>query len=135
MDEPIALQPGEGERIGASRVKAARRELSALEFEVPPGGGVQPHFHKGHSDSFYVLEGELEFHVGDEVVRGGPGTYALAPPGVVHFFRNVSEAPARAFNLHTPGGFVEYRRELEALRIEGIEPDRAFFERHDIFDV
>ena len=135
MDEPIALQPGEGELVGASRVKAARPELSALEFEVRPGGGVQPHFHKGHSDSFYVLAGELEFHVGDDVIRGGPGTYALAPPGVVHSFRNVSDTPARALNLHTPGGFVEYRRELLALQKQGIEPDEAFYERHDVFDV
>ena len=132
---PIALTLGEGELVGQSVVKAARPELSVLEFTVKPGGGVSPHFHKGHSDSFYVLEGELEFHVGDEVVRGTPGTYVLAPPGVVHFFRNVSVEPARALNLHTPGGFVEYRRELLALQEQGIEPDVAFFERHDIFDV
>jgi quercetin dioxygenase-like cupin family protein len=135
VDDPIALGPGDGELVGTSRVKAARPELSLLEFEVKPGGGVSPHFHKGHSDSFYVLEGELEFHVADEVVRGTPGTYVLAPPGVVHFFRNVTDRPARALNLHTPGGFVEYRRELLALHGQGVEPDVAFFERHDVFDV
>ena len=132
---PIALGPGEGESVGENRIKAARPELSVLEFEVKPGGGVQPHYHKGHSDSFYVLEGELEIHVGDEVVSAVAGMYALAPPGVVHFFRNVSAAPARVLNFHTPGGFAEYRRELEALREKGIEPDDAFFEQHDIFDV
>jgi quercetin dioxygenase-like cupin family protein len=84
MDDAIALLPGEGELVGTSIVKADRPELALQEFEVRPGGGVSPHFHKGHSDSFYVLEGELEFHVGDEVVRGGPGTFVLAPPGVVH---------------------------------------------------
>jgi quercetin dioxygenase-like cupin family protein len=135
MDKPIAWPPGEGELVGTSHVKAARPELSLIELEVKPGGGVQPHFHKGHSDSFYVLDGELEFHVGDEVVHGRPGTYVLAPPGVVHFFRNVSDEPARTLNLHTPGGFVEYRRELLALQARGIEPDEAFFEQHDVFDV
>ena len=100
-----------------------------------PGSGVDPHFHKGHSDSFYILEGELEFHVGDEVFRATPGSYVLAPPNVVHHFRNVSDAPARVLNLHTPGGFARYRRELAELRAQGIEPDTAFFERHDVFDV
>jgi hypothetical protein len=38
-------------------------------------------------------------------------------------------------NVHTPGGFVQYRRELRELRSQGIEPDVAFFERHDVFDV
>jgi quercetin dioxygenase-like cupin family protein len=135
LDAPIALPVGEGELVGTSVVKAACPELSLTEFEIKPGGGVSPHFHKGHSDSFYVLEGEVEFHVGDEVVHGGPGTYVLAPPGVVHFFRNVSNQPARALNLHTPGGFVEYRRELLALHEQGVQPDSAFFERHDVFDV
>lgn len=135
MNEPIALEPGEGEPLGTTRIKAARPELSALEFVVKPGGGVQPHFHKGHSDSFYVLEGELEFRLGDETLKAPAGSFVLAPPGVVHAFRNVSSETARAFNLHTPGGFAEYRRELEALRAQGVEPDEAFFERHDIFDV
>src|SRR5919197_3154121 len=115
-DDAIALDPGEGERIGGNRYLAARPELSFIEFEVSPGGGVGPHFHKGHSDSFYVLEGEVEFHLGDEVVQGRPGSEVLAPPNTVHFFRNVSETPARLLNLHTPGGFAEYRRELEELR-------------------
>ena len=130
MGEPIALSPGEG-----IPVKADRPELSLLEITFDPGSGVDPHFHKRHSDSFYVLEGEVEFHIGDEVVQGRPGTYVLAPPNVVHWFRNVSDAPVRMLNLHTPGGFVRYRQELRELRERGIEPDRAFFERHDVFDV
>ena len=86
MGEPIALGPGEG-----VPVKADRPELSLLEVTFDPGSGVDPHFHKGHSDSFYVLEGELEIHVGNEVVHGTPGTYVLAPPNVVHHFRNVGD--------------------------------------------
>ncbi len=128
--EPIALAPREG-----NPVKADRPELSLLEVTFDPGRGVDPHFHKRHSDSFYVLEGEVEFHMGDEVVHGTPGTYVLAPPGVVHWFRNVGDEPVHMLNLHTPGGFVEYRRELAELRRKGIEPDREFFERHDVYDV
>lgn len=130
MDDPIALDPGEG-----TPVKADRPELSLLEVTFDPGSGVDPHFHKGHSDSFYVLEGELEFHVGDEVFRATPGSYVLAPPNVVHHFRNVGDTPARMLNLHAPGGFAQYRRELQELHSQGIEPDGAFFERHDVFDV
>ena len=128
--KPIALGPAEG-----NPVKADRPELSLLEISFQPGGGVDPHFHKGHSDSFYVLEGEVEFHVGDEVVHATPGTFVLAPPNVVHWFRNVSDKPVKMLNLHTPGGFVQYRRELRDLQAQGIEPDTAFFERHDVFDV
>ena len=135
MDDPIAQIPIALAADEGRPVMVDRPELSLLEVTFDPRRGVQPHFHKGHSDSFYVLEGEVEFHVGDEVVRGTPGTYVLAPPNVVHWFRNVSDNPVRMLNLHTPGGFAQYRRELAELRKQGIEPDREFFERHDVFDV
>jgi quercetin dioxygenase-like cupin family protein len=130
VDEPIALGPGEG-----APVKVDRPELCLLEVTFDPGKGVDPHFHKRHSDSFFVLEGEVEFHVGDEVVHGTPGTYVLAPPDVVHWFRNVGDEPVRMLNLHTPGGFARYRRELAEFREQGIEPDTAWFEQHDVYDV
>lgn len=134
MDEPIILRPGEGERIRNSIVKAARPELSLLEGVVDPGEEVTPHLHRGHSDSFYVLEGELEFRIGDRVVTAAAGSFVLSPPGVVHGFRNVSSHPARVLNLHTPGGFVEYRRALAELHRTGEKPDKTFFEHHDVFD-
>jgi mannose-6-phosphate isomerase-like protein (cupin superfamily) len=135
MTDPIVLRAGEGERLGTSVVKAARPELSLLEFEVAPGGGAGLHLHRGHSDSFYVLEGEIEFYVGEETVTATAGTYVLSPAGVVHGFRNVGLKPARALNIHAPGGFAEYRRELVKLHEAGEKPDTAFFERHDVFDV
>ena len=133
-DAPIVLHAGEGEHVGTNVIKAARPELSLLEFELEPGGEVQPHLHRGQSDSFYVLAGELEFRIGGEIVRAPAGSFVLAPPGIVHSFRNIGTERARVLNLHTPGGFAEYRRELEALREKGFEPDDAFFERHDVFD-
>ncbi len=133
MDDPIVLAPGEGEPLGNGVVKSARPELSLIEFELAPGGEVGPHLHRGHSDAFYVLEGEVEFRTGDEIVSGSAGSFVLSPPGVVHSFRNTTTEPARLLNLHTPGGFAEYRRELAKLREEGIEPDAAFYESHDVF--
>ena len=110
----------------ADAVKADRPELALLEITFDPGSGVDPHFHKGHSDSFYILEGEVEFHVGDEVVHATPGTYVLAPPNVVHWFRNVSDEPVRLLNLHTPGGFVQYRTaSFATFGRRGVEPDEA----------
>jgi quercetin dioxygenase-like cupin family protein len=133
-DPPVVLLPGEGERVGGNTVKAARPELSLIEFTVEPGGSVDLHLHKRQSDSFYVLEGELELQVGERTVVAPEGSYVLAPPEVVHRFRNTGDARARVLNIHAPGGFVEYRRELEALRDAGVEPDDAFFEQHDVFD-
>src|SRR4051794_39184865 len=45
------------------------------------------HVHTVEDEAFYVLEGELELAVGGESSICGPGTYALAPRGVEHWFR------------------------------------------------
>jgi mannose-6-phosphate isomerase-like protein (cupin superfamily) len=73
----------------------------------PDFEGVEPHSHADHVDSFYVLEGEAEFVMGDEVVRAGPGTYVAAPVGVVHGFRDAGDGELRMLNVHAPNtGFA-----------------------------
>src|SRR5918996_1013272 len=110
----VVLGPGEGEALSDEReylIKVALPELSLLESAFPQGEAVSPHVHELHADSFYVLEGELEFRLADETVHVPAGSYVLAPPGVVHSFSVASPDGARWLNLHAPdGGFAESRR-------------------------
>ena len=112
----IVIPPNGGERIprGARyhRVLAELPELEVLELRFGPDfEGVEPHAHRDHVDSFYILEGEAEFTVGDETFRAGPGTYVAAPVGVVHGFRVVGDAELRFLNVHAPNvGFTERLR-------------------------
>ena len=114
--EGIVSRPGDGEFLEgeerALRVKLSRDELDVLEFEVGPDyEGPGPHFHKQHVDSFYVLEGELEFTVGGNTIVAPAGTFVAAPPNVVHSFTNASGKPARFLNVHAPDlGFTELQR-------------------------
>ena len=104
-DATVSL-PGDGERVQSMLVKVSREESDGVEMECGPAYGPGPHTHESQVDSFYILAGELDFTLGDEVVRGGPGTFVSAPPGVVHGFKSVGRA--RFFNLHTPaGGFID----------------------------
>jgi mannose-6-phosphate isomerase-like protein (cupin superfamily) len=95
-----------------AEIKVDRAELVLVEFRYAAGeSGPEPHVHRRHSDSFYVLEGELVFEVGDERVVLGAGGFALVPPGVVHTFRNEGPALARFLNAHAPGcGFADHLR-------------------------
>ncbi len=114
VSHPVVLRPGEGEALSDETeylVKAALPELSLLESVFPQGERVAPHIHERHADSFYVIEGELEFRLAEETVRLPAGSFALAPPRVVHGFSVASREGARWLNLHAPdGGFAESRR-------------------------
>jgi quercetin dioxygenase-like cupin family protein len=106
VSEATVSLPDEGERVGSMVVKVSREEIDAVEIECGPGYGPGPHTHDGQVDSFYLLDGELDFTLGDQVVRAGPGTFVSAPPGAVHGFKGAGRA--RFFNLHTPaGGFID----------------------------
>jgi thiamine-phosphate pyrophosphorylase len=70
---------------------------------LPTQKPVPPHTHAAHTDFFYVLEGELEFRLGDGTVRVPAGTCVAALPLLVHGFRNPGEVEARFLNLHAPG--------------------------------
>src|SRR5437764_6504449 len=117
--QPVLLAPGEGETT-TDRAERTLRILVDLEqlivtwFRYEPGEeGPEPHIHRHHTDAFYVLEGELDFGLGPDVTwsRGGPGTYAAAPPGVVHTFRNSSDDTAIFLNIHAPSmGFGDVVR-------------------------
>ena len=114
--EGILAGPDGGEKVSRGprnhRILAELPELEVVELRFGPEfEGVDPHTHADHVDSFYVLEGEAEFVMGDETVRLGAGSYVAAPIGVVHGFRNVGDHELRMLNVHTPNtGFVERLR-------------------------
>jgi mannose-6-phosphate isomerase-like protein (cupin superfamily) len=116
LADAIVVPPGEGESIpGDDRdfvVKAELPDLEVIELSCDPEfGPVTPHVHRDKVDSFFILEGEIEFTVGDETVRAGPGCYVAAPPGVRHGFRNPGPSRAHMLNVHAPSdGFIEQVR-------------------------
>jgi mannose-6-phosphate isomerase-like protein (cupin superfamily) len=104
--------PDGGDRVARGprnhRILAELPELEVVELRFGPDfEGVDPHSHADHVDSFYVLEGEAEFVMGEETVRLGPGSYVAAPIGVVHGFRVIGDTELRMLNVHAPNtGFA-----------------------------
>ena len=98
--------------VSLHRVLCDLPQLTAIDMTFQPEfEGVDPHTHADHADCFYVLEGQVEFRVGDEPRVAGPGTFVAAPPGAVHGFRVAGAEPIRCLNLHAPpGGFLERLR-------------------------
>jgi quercetin dioxygenase-like cupin family protein len=105
VEAVFAVGPDEGERTPrGQRILGELPQLEVSELTFEPGWeGVDPHTHPDHADSFYVLEGEVEFLVDGEWRRGGPGTFASVPPGAVHGFR-IPEGGGRirVLNIHAP---------------------------------
>jgi quercetin dioxygenase-like cupin family protein len=131
--EAVVHRPGEGERhsAGASEIliKATGDETagtfflseSTIEAGFP---GPPPHRHERVVDMFYVLEGVLTVHLGDQTHQLEPGSFVCVPRGVVHTFSNPSDRAVRFLNFNTPAGWENYMRDLaEAAKAGPLTPE------------
>ena len=115
----VLLAPGEGESVSDNPDHTVRLLFSHDLLDVtwshfgPGERGAEPHVHREHTDSFYVLEGELTFRIGPglEPVTAPAGTFVAVPPNIIHGFDNDATERASFLNFHAPsGGFADYMR-------------------------
>jgi mannose-6-phosphate isomerase-like protein (cupin superfamily) len=83
----------------------------AMKALVPPGGGPPPHIHTREDETFYVVEGEIEFVLGEETVLAGPGDFVNVPRGTVHRFLNTGSETAQLVLTFTPAGLEHWFEE------------------------
>jgi uncharacterized RmlC-like cupin family protein len=114
-----------------------RGEYGLYRWDMPANaGGAGGHFHRGFSESFYVIDGTPTFFDGRSWTAAGPGDYLYVPEGGVHGFRNDSGAPASMLILFAPGIPREaYFLELEEIGRSGRTMTKAdwddLYARHD----
>ena len=109
---PVLRQPTEGQCVAVVgdvyRIMATGDDTDGkyamFEAVVRPGGGPPPHIHSREEESFYVLEGEITFQVGDERIVAKAGTFANMPVGSLHSFTNATDKLARMIVSVAPAG-------------------------------
>ncbi len=89
--------------------------FTLIEVSVPPGSGPPPHVHHREDEAFYVIEGEFEVHVDDNVLTARPGDWVTLAKESLHSFRNIGESVGRMLILATPAGLDDFF--LEAGRV------------------
>lgn len=113
MGKPMMFRrPTEGRWIAQSgdlnRVLAVSQDTGGIysqwEAIVPPGGGPLLHVHSREDESFFVIEGEVVFQLGDRRHIAPAGTYVNLPIGVPHCFRNETSSTARLLITVAPAG-------------------------------
>lgn len=91
------------ERIRVVRSARDGAPQSELIMRVAPRYRTPKHFHDLFTETFEVLEGELEFGYGREKRRLQAGQQVLVERGVVHYFANLTDQPATIRVTIAPG--------------------------------
>jgi transcriptional regulator with XRE-family HTH domain len=79
----------------AFRLTKRHMEPFLVEFDVDIKEEVPPLSHKGE-EFVYVLDGDIEFHAEDEIVRLAPGDSLYFDSGIPHAFVGKGHSKARA---------------------------------------
>ena len=78
-----------------------------VEITAPAGLQAPPHVHYRDDEGFYVLDGSVTIHLGDEDVELSAGRHAFGPRDVPHHF-TVGPDGARMLWVLAPGGFEDF---------------------------
>lgn len=76
-----------------------------LHWQLLPGCNMKDplvHVHPHAIETYEVLEGEMEFYIGDKWIKAVAGDKLAVPEGVTHCFRNPSDALVTVYNTHQP---------------------------------
>jgi quercetin dioxygenase-like cupin family protein len=77
---------------------------------VVTGGGPPLHVHDAEDEVVIVLEGQLDYQVGDERGELAAGGVLWFPRQVPHAVANLTSAPCRFLTVVTPSGIEEFFR-------------------------
>lgn len=86
-------------------------QFALVEYRAKPGNEPPPHWHEVEDETFYVLEGEMEAYLGDQVLRIGPGETLFIPHGEPHAWYILSPS-FRALIMVSPAQLDGYFRQM-----------------------
>jgi len=103
-----------------------------IEQIIPPGGGPPLHVHRHETEIFYVVEGQFEIVVGDQILTAAPGTSAVCPRDIPHKFRNVYDVPSRLTVTIIPGHFGAFFERVDTVDPDDHEAIRVLAAEYDV---
>lgn len=94
------------------------------------------HLHRYHAETFYILEGDVDFYIDGEWMTATPGACIHVPPGVPHacVLAKGTEA-GRMLMIYQPSGFDGYMAELATMTDSDFEDQAKMDALNDKYDI
>jgi quercetin dioxygenase-like cupin family protein len=109
-------------------------QATIMQMTMPAAMGPPPHIHHGVTETVYVVEGTVTYHIEGRKVEGGPGSLFRIPADTPERFE--PKTKARVLVTYEPGGMDKFfaeaaepaqRREIPAAPTSS--PDVARLEK------
>ncbi|MDX2285185.1 MAG: cupin domain-containing protein [Bacteroidia bacterium] len=115
--DDLDYRPTFGIRLRFLKPPAGHKADLVIEYNLSPGvSGPLPHFHPRLTETFEVIEGELDLMTDGRWQTLKPGQVLDVTPGHRHTFRNRSHQPTIILTYIEPhGGFLAFFTDLYLL--------------------
>lgn len=88
-------------------------QYTLMEDNLKTNFSLGLHLHRYHAETFYILEGSVDFYVDGNWMTADPGTCLHVPPGVEHAcVLTKGCSAARMLMIYQPSGFDQFLAEL-----------------------
>jgi mannose-6-phosphate isomerase-like protein (cupin superfamily) len=112
--KPYVVQAGAGVAGYDAAVKASRLStggsLSVIESHTR--GGAPWHVHSREDEYFYIVEGEIIVHCGEETYTAGPRSFVFLPRGIPHSWDVGGDGLATLLMMTVPAMLEEFLKEF-----------------------
>ena len=123
VGEGSVFGPGEGRRFfnGTVKIESGAADFCVFESAHPPGPMLPAHVHNSFDEAWYIIEGTVEFLLGERRVRQEAGSFVFAPRGLSHTFGNPGPGEARVLIIASSPA-QKMLEEVLRLRAESTRP-------------
>ena len=123
------LPPGEGPnynwesdhtfvKVGAEETDGA---YTLMEDNLKANFALGLHKHDTHAETFYFLEGEVDFYLDGKWIKAIAGTTIHVPPKIPHACKVANDKPAKMLMIFQPSGFDGFLAEMSEMTEKDFE--------------
>jgi len=107
-ENATVLNLGSSKLLHHIRSDQTHGSFSVVEFVSEPGEGVGLHLHESEDELVYLLQGQIEVMLGDQVITVDQGACALLPKNIPHGYTNTGNEPSRLLAVLLPGALDQF---------------------------
>lgn len=120
-------------KVGADATGGA---YTLMEDNLKATFALGLHLHRQHAETFYILEGSIDFYVDGAWLTAERGASLHIPPGVPHAcILSPGQEAARMLMIFQPAGFDLYLEELAKLTEADFADDAKMNALNERFDI
>jgi len=109
--------------------------FALMEDNLKAGFALGLHLHRQHAETFYILDGKVDFYIDSDWMTAAPATTIHIPPGVPHAVTLPDKQTAKMLMIFQPAGFDQYLAELAKMTDQDFANEKLMAELDSKYDI